>query len=75
MFNFIFFSLVYFEASAATGQGVAKAVEYLLDKVMISMEQCVDKGKLSRKMGRFVGNKLNVTEIDSLDNRSNWCGC
>lgn len=69
------YNLVYFEASAATGQGVAKAVEYLLDKVMISMEQCVDKGKLSRKMGRFVGNKLNVTEIDSLDNRSNWCGC
>ena len=67
---------MYFEASAATGQGVAKAVECLLDKVMISMEECVDKGQLSRKMGRFIVNKQNATEIDSLDNsNSHWCGC
>nr|BAG81978.1 small GTPase Rab27 [Doryteuthis pealeii] len=69
-------NLKYFEASAATGQGVAKAVECLLDKVMISMEECVDKGQFSRKTGRLTMNKQNATEVDSLDNSGpHWCGC
>ena len=42
-FFFIFSRLPYFETSAATGQNVAKAVECLLDMVMLRMDRCVDK--------------------------------
>lgn len=70
-------NLKYFDASAATGQGVNKAVECLLEKVMISMEQCVDKGQFIRKTGRLVGTQKNAAELDSFDNTasSSWCGC
>ena len=34
--------LVYVETSAATGQNVALAVEMLLDKIMIRMDQAVE---------------------------------
>lgn len=37
------YGLPYFETSAATGQNIAKAVEKLLDLVMIRMEKAVDK--------------------------------
>ena len=40
---FVFSRLPYFETSAATGQNVAKAVECLLDMVMLRMDRCVDK--------------------------------
>ncbi|XP_059149816.1 ras-related protein Rab-27A-like [Physella acuta] len=36
------FGLTYFETSAATGQNVVKAVDCLLDKVMVRMEKSVD---------------------------------
>lgn len=41
-----FFSLVYLETSAATGQNVERAVEILLDRVMRRMEATVDKSPL-----------------------------
>ncbi|XP_077996947.1 ras-related protein Rab-27A-like [Glandiceps talaboti] len=39
------YGLPYFETSAATGSNVSKAIECLLDKVMIRMEQSVDKSQ------------------------------
>ena len=36
-------SMPYFETSAATGQNVTKAVECLLNKVMLRIEAAVDK--------------------------------
>ncbi|KAK3577369.1 hypothetical protein CHS0354_008465 [Potamilus streckersoni] len=52
------YGLPYYETSAATGQNVAKAVECLLDMVMIQMEKCVDKSlfpaaRNGRKSGRY----------------------
>ena len=48
MFTFVslFYRLTYFETSAATGQNVNKAVECLLDKVMLRMENEVDSSGL-----------------------------
>jgi len=39
----------FFETSAATGQNVEKAVEALLDKVMLRIESIVDKSMFSAK--------------------------
>jgi len=39
----------FFETSAATGQNVDKAVEALLDKVMLRIESIVDKSMFSNK--------------------------
>ncbi|CAI9736990.1 ras-related protein Rab-27B-like isoform X3 [Octopus vulgaris] len=70
------YNLLYFETSASTGQNVAKAVECLLDKVMISMEQCVDKKLLPFKQGNYMKDtsQQNGAELDYLDN-SKKCGC
>lgn len=40
------------ETSAATGQNVSKAVETLLELVMIRMETAVDKAMLPGRRGR-----------------------
>ncbi|XP_078576326.1 ras-related protein Rab-27A-like isoform X2 [Branchiostoma floridae x Branchiostoma japonicum] len=40
------YGMPYFETSAATGMNISKAVEGLLDLVMVRMEQCVDKSSL-----------------------------
>lgn len=39
-------SLTYFETSASTGQNVAKAVECLLNKVMLRIEAAIDKSNM-----------------------------
>lgn len=49
---FPFYSLKYLETSAATGQNVAKAVETLLDLVMVRMETAVDRAMLPGRRGR-----------------------
>ncbi|GAB1605444.1 ras-related protein Rab-27A-like isoform X2 [Argonauta hians] len=67
------YNLTYFETSAYTGQGVTKAVECLLDKVMISMEKCVDKKQLPYKQRKFLTE--NGTEIDYLDTTEKKCAC
>ena len=66
---FHFCSLPYFETSAATGNNVAKAVECLLDKVMLRMEQAVDKSNASARNGRKLGNELKEADEDK------GCGC
>lgn len=45
-------SLAYLETSAATGQNVARAVDTLLEKVMIRMETAVDRAMLPGRRGR-----------------------
>lgn len=45
-------SLVYLETSAATGQNVAKAVETLVEKVMVRMDLAVDRALLPGRGGR-----------------------
>lgn len=47
-----FYSLVYLETSAATGQNVSRAVETLLDRVMLRMETAVDRAMLPGRRGR-----------------------
>lgn len=46
------FSLPYLETSAATGQNVTRAVETLLERVMIRMETAVDRAMLPGRRGR-----------------------
>lgn len=60
--------LPYFETSAATGQNVAKAIECLLDMVMLRMERSVDKSI-------FPGSKTkNRYEMDEASSEGG-CGC
>lgn len=62
------FSLPYFETSAANGQNVAKAIECLLDMVMLRMERSVDKSI-------FPGSRTkNNYEMDEASNEGG-CGC
>ncbi|KAF2887780.1 hypothetical protein ILUMI_18393 [Ignelater luminosus] len=44
--------LVYLETSAATGLNVARAIEALLEKVMVRMETAVDRALLPGRRGR-----------------------
>lgn len=62
--------LVYLETSAATGQNVARAVETLLERVMIRMETAVDKAMLPGRRGRpkDLGNA-------DLNTQSSSCNC
>jgi len=46
----------YFETSAATGQNVDKAVETLLNRVMLRIESIVDKSMFSSKRQQNDGN-------------------
>ena len=64
------FRLPYFETSAATGQNVAKAVECLLDMVMLRMDRCVDKTQ-------FPGARNGVShyEMDEVRTESGGCSC
>lgn len=66
------FSLPYFETSAATGQNVVKAVELLLDNVMMRMEQSVDKTGMSlARNGKKLSNQ--GQEVDEAG--EGGCGC
>ena len=65
------FRLAYFETSAATGQNVSKAVECLLDKVMLRMEQAVDKTHLPAKHQQKVNGEYQLDEAQGKGN----CGC
>ena len=56
-----FYRLVYVETSAATGQNVALAVEMLLDKIMIRMDQAVEDAFGQR--GRIVHMEVNNIEF------------
>lgn len=62
-------SLPYFETSAATGQNVTKAVESLLDSVMVRMESYVDKTQLTAKNGKRIGQEVDEAE------ESSKCAC
>ena len=65
-----FCRLTYFETSAATGHNVSKAVECLLDKVMLRMEKSVDKIRTAHN-----GTKLSATqEVDEAGDKDK-CAC
>ncbi|XP_070546773.1 ras-related protein Rab-27A-like isoform X2 [Ptychodera flava] len=56
-------NLPYFETSAATGSNVSKAIECLLDKVMIRMEQSVDKSQFPNMyQNHRLGSPMEVDE-------------
>lgn len=64
------YGLTYFETSAATGHNVSKAVESLLDKVMLRMESSVDKIRTAHN-----GTKLSATqEVDEAGDKDK-CAC
>lgn len=66
------FGLPYFETSAAMGQNVAKAMECLLDMVMIRMEQCIDKSQLpGARNGHGRHGKYEMDEA----NEGGGCAC
>jgi len=60
--------LPYFETSAATGQNVAKAIECLLDMVMLRAERSVDKSIFNRSKNR------QQYEMDEASSEGG-CGC
>ncbi|XP_013397698.1 ras-related protein Rab-27A isoform X2 [Lingula anatina] len=64
------YGIPYFETSAATSQNVTKAIECLLDKVMLRMEQSVDK-TAGGKMGK---NGKKGVELEEADRKSG-CSC
>ncbi|WAR11224.1 RB27A-like protein [Mya arenaria] len=60
--------LPYFETSAATGHNVAKAIECLLDMVMLRAERSVDKSIFNRSKNR------QGYEVDEASSEGG-CGC
>ena len=48
LFCTLFFSLEYFETSAANGQNVEEAIKSLLDRIMLRMENSVDKEQFAK---------------------------
>ncbi|XP_033105811.1 ras-related protein Rab-27A-like [Anneissia japonica] len=67
------FGLPYFETSAKTGHNIAKAIECLLDNVMLRMERSVDKNQFPN----FVANNgKNVPmELDEAGDQRSSCAC
>lgn len=57
-------SMPFFETSAATGQNVDKAVEALLNKVMVRIESIVDKSMFHGKR-----------QVNENDNSNSSCSC
>lgn len=66
-----FHSLVYLETSAATGQNVARSIESLLERVMIRMENAVDKAMLPGRRGR----PRDPNDSDLNSTNTNACSC
>ncbi|XP_074661168.1 ras-related protein Rab-27A-like [Tubulanus polymorphus] len=64
------YGLAYFETSAATGQNVEKAVECLLDSVMLRMEHYVDKSQFPGVRSGSI-----VTATPPGEQKSNGCSC
>lgn len=48
IFFVLCFSLEYFETSAANGQNVEEAIKSLLDRIMLRMENSVDKEQFAK---------------------------
>jgi len=68
--------LTYFETSAATGQNVSKAIECLLNKVMIRIEAAVDKGDLlGLRTGVQVGGSGGGSDVDIHSKDKSKCSC
>lgn len=68
---FCFCRLVYLETSAATGLNVARAIEALLEKVMVRMETAVDRALLPGRRGR----PRDLDEPDLYSPPSSSCSC
>lgn len=64
-------SLEYLETSAATGQNVARAVDVLLEKVMVRMETAVDRALLPGRRGR----PRDIDDVESYNPPSSSCSC
>lgn len=71
--------LLYFETSAVTGQNVAKAIESLLDAVMVRMQRALedpDYIPVRRERGASNALRLGRTSFDSANAAvSKSCGC
>ncbi|XP_064645042.1 ras-related protein Rab-27A-like isoform X2 [Lineus longissimus] len=65
------YGLPYFETSAATGQNVTKAMECLLEHVMLRMERCIDKSQLP---GVRQNQRLTSSDADAAG-KDNKCAC
>ncbi len=66
-------SLKYYETSAATGHNVAKAVEGLLDLVLLRMDQTADKSKFPFRNGQKINVVYKLEESSS--SKGGKCGC
>ncbi|XP_057657552.1 ras-related protein Rab-27A-like isoform X3 [Diorhabda carinulata] len=64
------YKLPYLETSAATGQNVNRAVETLVERVMIRIETAVDRAMLPGRRGR----PKDLNEHDSVQSSQN-CSC
>ena len=53
---FLYFSMPYFETSAATGLNTSKAIEKLLDLVMIRMESAIEQQLLNNNVTKLTQN-------------------
>jgi len=65
-------SLPYFETSAATGQNVSKAVDCLLNLVMLRIEAAVDKSDL---LGTRAAGDKSKTKLTAEDIPGSGCAC
>ena len=63
--------LSYFETSAATGLNVSKAIDCLLDQVMLRMEKSIDKAHL---LGMRNGTKVGDNDLQEVNEKAG-CGC
>lgn len=66
----------YFETSAATGQNVSKAIEALLELVMIRMQKVVEKSNLLPNRQKDNKNfKLNGTQNEQNQDEQSISAC
>jgi len=61
------YGIPYFETSAATGQNVSKAIEVLLDLVMVRMHKVVETSVPKLIEGSLNGQGPGIISINSLD--------
>lgn len=69
------FGLPYFETSAKTGSNIDKAIECLLDNVMLRMERSVDKSQFPGAMVAHGNGKGLPMEVDEASEAKSNCAC
>lgn len=69
------YGLPYFETSAKSGNNIAKAIECLLDNVMLRMERSVDKSQFPGAVIAHGNGQGAPMELDEAGERRNGCAC